>query len=327
MLLALALGACFRGAPSEAPKDWSQSSREALITACEAREAGACAALARQLERDGDPGQGFQVALRACREQDEWACYAAALIPRGAPAAANAEELLEVDERLCGMGLSYACIRRARAGDDPTRWWQAACDSEDLFACAVAKGEVPAEGAPMALPSSFEADLASAGLVFEPPPGFVAITPTENPDFGWSFGMRSDDGSVEVRYQVNELASWIARKAECDAQEGCMMAEPNLLGESFAMVSALNMAYGEPSGPSSFPVPPVHYEFNADWGQIYVFTPRPSFATGYDKGLLIAIHRDDVGDARIVTLVNGDSLGTAWYAAFHALRFSDAHHP
>lgn len=325
MLFLLAL-AC-RHAPPADPIDWSGSSREALIDACDGRQPGACAALAQNLDRSGQPERGFQLALMACREGDEYACYQAALIPRGAPQVAQPTERMEVDERLCELGLSYACINRARAGDDAQTWWKKGCDNQDRFACGVADGSYPAQAAPMEVPAEFQAQLDAAGLVFEPPPGFVAISPTENPDFGWDFGVRANNGSVEVRYQVNDLASWIEKKAECDAKEGCMMAEPNRLGESFAMVSALNMAYGEPSGPSNFPVPPVLYEFNADWGQIYVFAPRPTFSTEYEKGLLIALHRDDVGDARVVMLVNGDELDTAWYAAFHALRFADEHHP
>lgn len=276
---------------------------------------------------DGRKQEGYTTLRQACAEGGMDSCILSALAVRRFPQELPATEEPALMGDLCERGFFFACkeLATAASGDPSRTWREKGCAAGDQGACALLGGSWPQDPAPQEpLPEPFIQSLAAARMSFQTPPGFTAVAPTDNPHLAWQHGIRAQDGSIEIRYRVDPIAPLMAEKARCDADPNCVMADPNAVGPTMAFASALNMGGGRVADQGSFPKPSVFLEFNADDANLWAFPPMQDFAPGWDMGLLIALHRDDQGDALIILLLKeGVAMDPAWSVAFHALRFTD----
>lgn len=147
--------------------------------------------------------------------------------------------------------------------------------------------------------------LARSGLALEPPPGFDPLPVRPNERWAYQHAIKSRVAKLEIRFGVLPPA---------DDYESL-----------FAATVARLDAAGQLRGIGTFPYDSVREEFNAHWGGALSFDVHPQFASGYDRGLAVLIHRDGAGHGMFVGLFDelAGQVEWEWDRAFHALRFAE----
>lgn len=162
----------------------------------------------------------------------------------------------------------------------------------------------------------------TTGLIFEMPDGYKVIEVKENRDLGYSFAIINSDASMEIRYTIWSLKPAIEEYEESLKDDNSMMIPPNNIYKGRIQANVLNMTGGQMYDIGAFPTTAVKNEFNADAGGSCFFEFNCEFGEGYDYGLFMYLHKDDVADV-IVTFMSNDKEAHSdlMMGGFYSLRF------
>ena len=177
--------------------------------------------------------------------------------------------------------------------------------------------------AQQALPTEFTDLLKRNKMKFEFPSLYKIVPTVDNPHMNTDLAIEFPLEEMEVRYAIHPLDNYIkeykAYKKRKNPNES--MADPNILARPFLTASILNIS-GEFVDYQEFPATSVKNEFNADWGATTMVIARPEFGQQYKYCLIIALHKDNVGDAYIFFLAkDNEVISRNLMTAFHSLKF------
>lgn len=167
-----------------------------------------------------------------------------------------------------------------------------------LFALAAATQTAGATDS--VVPHAFDQLLLESGLQVETRDSYSEVPIEVNPVLSYEYAIKHASGALELRFIVRPLS-----RITIDYNDPHNAApEPNhlfpLLFES--MTNRLSVGSDTPS--STFPESEARKSFNAHWAAAAVFDVRPEFAAGYQNGLLIGMHRNELADAYTLFLYN-----------------------
>ncbi len=269
-----------------------------------------------------------------CTAGDVRACGMALLLLRQGTFQKSLPENLLMEtalmERACDGGFARICMELGERvwSTDPERANETArraCErSTNGYYCGLARGDWPWEPPPQPeLPADFAARLREGGLSFQLPAQFAPVPIQENPDLSYHYAIAHQSGNLELRFAVMPLAPLFEDYNACK-KPGCAMVHPDKIGETMLQATWMNLSAQPGQGPPPNPFPDVaaRLEFNADWGKVTGFPPRPTFAKDWPVAAMVGLHRDGQADVVIVALMkNMSATAELWPAAFHALRF------
>lgn len=173
-------------------------------------------------------------------------------------------------------------------------------------------------------PSQTFKDLLKRGkMKFEMPSLYQIIPTYDNPHMNYELALEYPMMEMEVRYAIRPLDSYLkeykAFKKRNNPSE--QMVEPNALYQSLFIATVANIS-GEFPEYQEFPPTAVKNEFNADWGATAFVSVRPEFGQKYKYCLVVAIHKDNVGEAYIFFMANDNEvISNHLMTAFHSLSF------
>ena len=151
---------------------------------------------------------------------------------------------------------------------------------------------------------AFDQLLIEAGLHIETPQDFSDTPIQQNPILPYEHAFRHNSGELEVRFIIRPL-----NRITIDYSDPHNAApEPDhlfpLLFES--VTNRLSLGSHTPS--STFSETIAESSFHANWAAAAVFDVNPEFASDYQSGLLIAMHRNQLADAYTLFLYNDHEL-------------------
>ena len=174
----------------------------------------------------------------------------------------------------------------------------AACASSQQSAPPAARPRAPASRAKA---QAFTDAVTEAGLVYAQPVGFRPIAVVDNPDVPYMWAVLSPSGNVEVRYRVDPIRP----EAPCPPEAtDCVQGDPSTW---FMAVTSHIGTLETSSDRRLIPGDEANMYYGAEWGAIAITVPRPSFATGYDRAVVLVLHRDDAATITTIVLLKQDS--------------------
>lgn len=177
------------------------------------------------------------------------------------------------------------------------------------------------------LPAHFVSLLSRAAMTFDPPDSLLEAEIQSNSQMNYEYALDYPDKHFEVRYAVRPLDSMLARYHQDTAQKtpGSFSADPNKLHNALLQATLLNVFGGHLPQIKAFPPETVKKEFNADWGGVASGRPASTFGLGFQFCLVVAIHKDNAGDAYYFYLADSTitqpEFSRLLKPIFHALRF------
>jgi hypothetical protein len=147
---------------------------------------------------------------------------------------------------------------------------------------------------------AFEQLLIESSLHIETPAHFSGTPVLSNPVLPYEHALRHESGALEMRFIIRPLSRITIDYS--DPHNAAPEADHlfPLLFESIANL----LSNGDDSPTSTFPEAIAESSFNANWAAAAVLSIDPQFASGYQNGLLIAMHRNRVADAYTLFLYN-----------------------
>jgi hypothetical protein len=174
------------------------------------------------------------------------------------------------------------------------------------------------------LPKSFTDLLDRAAMTFDQPSECSETLPIENPQMNYDYALINNAKDFEIRYAIRPLDEQLKNynEREKNKKSGDMNIHPNKLYAAVFQTIVFNVSGGQLSKIGAFDAQAVKKEFNADWGAIAMVDVGKEFGQNYKYCFLIAIHKDNVGDAYCFYLANTqDDIKKNMLPAFHSLRF------
>ncbi|WP_027004042.1 hypothetical protein [Hugenholtzia roseola] len=178
--------------------------------------------------------------------------------------------------------------------------------------------------APNKLPKKFTGLLDNAGLTFESPVGFKPTKIIENKQMNYEYAIKHKKENFEVRFAIRPLEGLLRnyREREKNKKQGEININPNTIYASLLEVTALNISGGQTTEIVEFDTQAVKAEFNADWGATTLVKLEEEFGQSYQYCLIVAIHKDDLGDAYCFFLANSlEQIKELSQPAFYSLKF------
>ncbi|MGB5328521.1 MAG: hypothetical protein WBO58_09890 [Gammaproteobacteria bacterium] len=147
---------------------------------------------------------------------------------------------------------------------------------------------------------AFDQLLLEAGLRIETRQSYTDIPIHANPVLPYEHAMKHESGALELRFIVRPL-----NRIEIEYNDPHNAApEPNHLFPLLFESITNRLSVGSDTPSSTFSESQAKESFNANWAAASVFDVRPEFAAGYQNGLLIGIHRNEMADAYTLFLYN-----------------------
>lgn len=151
---------------------------------------------------------------------------------------------------------------------------------------------------------AFDQLLLEAGLHLEQRQNYSDIPIEVNPVLPYEHAMKHASGALELRFIVRPLS-----RITIDYNDPHNAApEPNHLFPLLFESITNRLSVGSDTPSSTFSQSEAQKSFNANWAAASVFDVRPEFANGYQNGLLIGMHRNEMADAYTVFLYNDHEL-------------------
>lgn len=164
-----------------------------------------------------------------------------------------------------------------------------------------------------------------AHMTFTKPDGFEQVPVIDNNQVAYQYAMKYKGKNFEVRYSIMPLDSFVIDYNNSLKDTTKQVIEPNRIFASMVVVTAMNASMGSDGGagePNNFNEDAVKQEFNADEGKVIRFEPGKEFGQNYTIGMLVALHKKDVGDAYIFFLSDSkEGFTDMMMPAFHSLKF------
>lgn len=159
-------------------------------------------------------------------------------------------------------------------------------------------------------------------LKFKMPKGYHIISVKENPDLFYSFAIKNEDGSMEIRYTIWSLKPALEQYRKSLKDKNSMMINPNNIYKGRVQANVLNMTGGLMYDIGSFPPLAVKKEFNADAGGSCFLKFNSEFGKGYTYGQFVYLHKDNVADVIITFMSNNkEKHSDLMMKGFYSLTF------
>ena len=160
--------------------------------------------------------------------------------------------------------------------------------------------------------NGFGSLLLEAELLFNRPDGYTDLSAGRTPIMDYERALRSPNGELEIRIAVRPLKRL---QIDYDDPHGAVP-NPNHIFPLVFESLATRLSGGGHAPSNAYPPDQAREKFNADWAAAAIFDTVEDFDTGFQQGLLVAIHRNKVSDAYIVFLFDDyatvkDSLNAA----------------
>ncbi len=163
--------------------------------------------------------------------------------------------------------------------------------------------------------------LTEAGLELKVPEGFEEIKLQKNPLLQHEKAMRSQDGSLELRYVIRPLG-----RIEIDYEDPhSAVPEPNHMFNMLFHTMIGNLTKrGSRSPTQEYSKAQAKEFFNADWAAVSVFDVVPEYSDKYSQVMMLALHKNDLADAYTVFLFDDYAqVKQAVQASMSSLKFTD----
>ncbi len=174
------------------------------------------------------------------------------------------------------------------------------------------------------LPKAFTELIERSNMAFESTASFAETKIIENRQMNYEYAIKHSSKKFEVRYAIRPLDKLLKEFAEKEKnkKEGDININPNKLYNSLFQATILNISGGELPDFSDFDKASVKKEFNADWGATTFVKVGKEFGQDYKYCMVVALHKDNVGDAYIFYLSDTqDGFSDLMQTAFHSLKF------
>ncbi len=174
------------------------------------------------------------------------------------------------------------------------------------------------------LPKTFQKLLDRAGMMFEMPEGFEETKPIDNVQMNYEYALKIPGKKLEVRYAVRPMDNFMKEYEEFqeNKKEGDMMISPNKLYNSLMQATLMNISGGQLPQIDPFDKDAVKEEFNADWGATAFVPLEKEFGQDYQFCLMVALHKDNLGDAYYFFLSDTkEGFEELMAGSFHSLKF------
>lgn len=177
------------------------------------------------------------------------------------------------------------------------------------------------------LPQGFVSLMDRAKMTFDKPDSLMEAEIKSNHQMNYEYALAYPGKHFEVRYSIRPLDSILARYYRDTAQKkpGNFMVNPNELHNALFRATVLNVFGGNLPPLKVFNPEAVKSEFNADWGAVVSGQVTGIFGDGYRSCVVVAIHKDNAGDAYYFYLadstVNSQEFSRLMGPLFHTLKF------
>ena len=173
------------------------------------------------------------------------------------------------------------------------------------------------------LPKSFTNLLDRANLTFQKPVGFNETKIIENQQLNYDYAIKDSERNFEIRYVIRPLDSTLINYEEfVRNNKTSFITHPNKMYSMLFQEMILNLSGGKYSEITEFDKQSVNQEFNADWGAVTFIEVGKEFGQKYEFGMILAIHKDNFGDAYCI-LLSENEVGFKELMAdgFHSVKF------
>jgi hypothetical protein len=174
------------------------------------------------------------------------------------------------------------------------------------------------------LPKKFTDLLERANLIFEKPAGLEETKIIQNRQMNYEYAVKYPKNNFEVRYAIRPLDKLLHyyEEMEKNKKPGDENIHPNKLYSKLLQVTTLNISDGQLPEITVFDKDAAKEEFNADWGATTFVEVGKEFGQKYKYCMIVAIHKDNSGDAYFFYLSDTkDGFKELMNAAFYSLKF------
>lgn len=174
------------------------------------------------------------------------------------------------------------------------------------------------------LPKKFNDLLNRAEITFNQPEEYSETQAIENQQMNYDYALINKAKDFEIRYAIRPLDEMLINYYEREKvkKPDDVNIHPNKLHAATFQAIVFNVSGGKLSKISVFDPQAVEKEFNADWGALAMVEVGKEFGQNYKYCFLVAIHKDDVGDAYCFYMSNTkEGFAKNMQTPFHSLRF------
>lgn len=147
---------------------------------------------------------------------------------------------------------------------------------------------------------AFDQLLLESGLRIETRQSYRDIPIQSNPVLPYEHAMQHESGALELRFIARPLNRITIEYNDPHNASP----EPNHLFPLLFESITNRLSVGSDTPSSTFSESEAQKSFNANWAAASVFDVRPEFAAGYQNGLLIGMHKNEMADAYTLFLYN-----------------------
>ena len=171
----------------------------------------------------------------------------------------------------------------------------------------------------------FKSKLANCGMKLNIPPGYIESKIIENHDMGYDYAIKNQDGDFELRYAVRPITQTTYAN---DTEKKMMEDHITFRNTSYKVILTtivINVAGGGTATKlGEYNDIAVKKEFNADWGGNIIAEPKSDFGKGFQKCMIVTIHKKDKADAYFFFMFNTkESFMQNAVPLFHSMQFEE----
>lgn len=174
------------------------------------------------------------------------------------------------------------------------------------------------------LPKEFTDLLIRAGLTFQKVSKLEVTKTIRNRQMNYEYAIKYPNKKFEIRYSIRPLDKILSDylQKEKNKKKEDINIDPNKLYSSLFQATILNISGGQLPEITTFEKAAVKDEFNADWGATTFVVLEKEFGQDYKYCMIVAIHKDNFGDAYIFYLSDSKvGFNELVDPAFYSLRF------
>ena len=171
---------------------------------------------------------------------------------------------------------------------------------------------------------SFTEKIDRANMVFNHPKSLGETYVKYNSQVKYDYALTGKDNvgkDIELRYIIQPMDTYLKMRED----KSRVMIDPNnpLLYKGYLTTMAYNIAGKSVSARiKEFETASVQHDFNADWGGVVTIDPVGTFGEGFKHCIIIAVHKNNVGEAYYVYMINDtESLGAIIKKTLGSLKF------